>query len=211
MHEFKTIKQNSVSEIIEKKSKFIGQAFYVENKLEAEDVIKQIRKKYSDAKHNCYAYAILENNSVITKSNDDGEPASTAGIPILNAIQETGLVNVLVIVTRYFGGILLGTGGLVRAYTKATTQAIQQAEITEKEIGYKVKLITDYNKIEKLKYYLKQNLCSIIDVVYLEKIELIVEVNENTKKEMEENTIKANEMFENLEILENKYINKKTI
>lgn len=211
MHEFKTIKQNSETEIIEKKSKFIGQAYYVETKIEAEEIIKQIRKKYSDAKHNCYAYSILENNSIITKSNDDGEPSSTAGIPILNAIQENELVNVLVVVTRYFGGILLGTGGLVRAYTKATMQAIQEANITEKEIGYKVKIITDYNKIEKLKYYLKQNLCSIIDVVYLEKIQLIVEVNEKMKKELEENTIKANEMFEKLEILENKYIPKMPI
>ena len=208
MQELKTIKKNTISEIIEKKSKFIGQVFYVENKTEAEEIIKQIRKKYSDAKHNCYAYAILEKNNVITNSHNDGEPASTAGIPILNAIQELGLVNVLVIVTRYFGGILLGTGGLVRAYTKATTQAIQKAEIIEKELGYEVKFVTDYNKVEKLKYYLKQNLCSIIDVVYLEKIELIAEVNEKTKIEIEKNNIKTNEMFENVKILKIKYINK---
>lgn len=210
MQELKTIEQNSMSEIIEKKSKFIGQAFYVENKAEAEEIIKQTRKKYSDAKHNCYAYAILENNTVITKSNDDGEPTSTAGIPILNAIQEIGLVNVLVIVTRYFGGILLGTGGLVRAYTKSTTQAIQNAGIVEKELGYRIKFVTDYNKIEKLKYYLKQNLCNIIDVIYLEKIELIAEINEKTKIAIEENNINTNEMFEKAEILENKYINRTT-
>ena len=211
MQEFKTIKQNSVSEIIEKKSKFIGHIFYTEHKSEAEEIIKQIKKKYSDARHNCYAYAILENNSVITKSSDDGEPASTAGIPILSAIQENGLVNVLVIVTRYFGGILLGTGGLVRAYTKATTEAIQNAGIIEKELGYKIKFATDYNKLEKIKYYLKQNLCSIIDVIYLEKIELIAEVNEKTKIEIEKNNINTNEMFEKAEILENKYINKTPI
>ncbi len=210
MQELKTIEQNSMSEIIEKKSKFIGQAFYVENKAEAEEIIKQIRKKYSDAKHNCYAYAILENNTVITKSNDDGEPTSTAGIPILNAIQEIGLVNVLVIVTRYFGGILLGTGGLVRAYTKSTTQAIQNAGVVEKELGYRIKFVTDYNKIEKLKYYLKQNLCNIIDVIYLEKIELIAEINEKTKIAIEENNINTNEMFEKAKILENKYINRIT-
>lgn len=210
MQEFKTIKQNSMSEIIEKKSKFIGQAFYVETRAEAEEIIKQIRKKYSDAKHNCYAYAILENNTVITKSNDDGEPASTAGIPILNAIQEKGLVNVLVVVTRYFGGILLGTGGLARAYTKSTTQAIQNAGILEKEIGYIIKFVTDYNKIEKLKYYLKQNLCNIIDVIYLEKIELIAEINKKTKLAIKENNINTNEMFEKAEILENKYINRIT-
>lgn len=208
MQELKTIKQNSEIEIIEKKSRFIGQAFYVQSKAEAEEIIKQTRKKYSDAKHNCYSYVILEKNTVITKSNDDAEPAGTAGIPILTAIQEMGLVNVLVIVTRYFGGILLGTGGLVRAYTKATTQAIQSAQIIEKELGYEMKFVTDYNKLEKLKYYLRQSLCNIIDVVYLEKIELIAEVNEKTKIQIEENNINKNEMFEKSQILENKYITK---
>lgn len=211
MQELKTIRQNSISELIEKKSKFIGQAFCVESKLEAEEIIRQTKKKYSDAKHNCYAYVILENNNVITKSNDDGEPSSTAGIPILNTIQEMGIMNILVIVTRYFGGILLGTGGLVRAYTKATTLAIQNAGTVEKELGFKVKFETDYNKIEKLKYYLKQNLCNTINVIYLEKIELIAEVNEKTKKEIEEKNINSNEMFEKAEILESKYINRISI
>ena len=209
MQKLKTIKNNSIVEIIEKKSKFIGQAFYVETKQEAEEIIKTTKKKYSDAKHNCYAYSILEDNSIITKSTDDGEPTSTAGIPILNAIQENELTNILVIVTRYFGGILLGTGGLVRAYTKATTEAIKNANITQKEIGYKIKFVTDYNKLEQLKYYLKQNLCSIIDVTYLEKIEVIAEVTENIKKEVEENNIKKDEMFNGVEILETKYIDTK--
>lgn len=209
MQEFRTIKNNSIVEIIEKKSKFIGQVFYVETKQEAEEIIKTIKKKYSDAKHNCYAYSILEDNSIITKSTDDGEPTSTAGIPILNAIQENHLTNILVIVTRYFGGILLGTGGLVRAYTKATTEAIKNANITQKEIGYKIKFVTDYNKLEQLKYYLKLNLCSIIDVTYLEKIEVIAEVTENIKKEVEENSIKKEEMFNSVEILETKYIDTK--
>ena len=209
MQKLKTIKNNSIVEIIEKKSKFIGQAFYVETKQEAEEIIKTIKKKYSDAKHNCYAYSILEDNSIITKSTDDGEPTSTAGIPILNAIQENQLTNTLVIVTRYFGGILLGTGGLVRAYTKATTEAIKNANITQKEIGYKIKFVTDYNKLEQLKYYLKQNLCSITDVTYLEKIEVIAEVTENIKKEVEENNIKKEEMFNSVEILETKYIDTK--
>ena len=210
MQKLKTIKNNSIVEIIEKKSKFIGQAFYVETKQEAEEIIKTTKKKYSDAKHNCYAYSILEDNSIITKSTDDGEPTSTAGIPILNAIQENELTNILVIVTRYFGGILLGTGGLVRAYTKATTEAIKNANITQKEIGYKIKFVTDYNKLEQLKYYLKQNLCSITDVTYLEKIEVIAEVTENIKKEVEENNIKKDEMFNSVEILETKYIDTKT-
>ena len=102
MNELKTINKNSISEIIEKKSKFIGQVYYVETKLEAEKIIKSMKKKYSDAKHNCYAYSVLENESIITKSSDDGEPSSTAGMPILNVIKENNLTNVLIIVTRYF-------------------------------------------------------------------------------------------------------------
>ena len=210
MQELKTIKNNGIAEIIEKKSKFIGQAFYVENKEKAEEIIKEIRKKYSDARHNCYAYSILEENTESTKSSDDGEPAGTAGMPILNVIKENNLKNILVIVTRYFGGILLGTGGLVRCYTMDTTKKIKNAIIVEKEIGYKIKFVTNYNKQEELKYYLKQNLCNIIDTTYLEKIEIIAEISEKVKKEIEENLVKKDKMYECAEILETKYIEKRT-
>ena len=211
MEDIKTIKNNSVSEIIEKKSKFIGQAFYVETKSEAETIIKDIKKKYSDAKHNCYAYSILENEQIITKSSDDGEPSGTAGMPILNSIKENKITNVLVFVTRYFGGILLGTGGLVRCYTKATTDAIKNANIIQKEIGYKIKFVTDYSKIEQLKYYLKQNSCNIMEIIYLEKIELIAEVSEKIKKDLEKNSLIKETMFKTAEILERKYIANQTI
>ena len=206
MQRFKTINKEGLSKIIEKKSQFIGQAFYVESKEEAEEIIKQVKKNYSDARHNCYAYIILEDNNLITKSNDDGEPSGTAGIPILNTIKDKDLVNILVIVTRYFGGILLGTGGLARAYSKATIESIENAEIIEKEKGYIVKFLTDYNRIEKLKYYLSKNTCNIVDVVYLEKIELIAEVDEKIKIEIEND--KTKDFFESVEILENRYIQK---
>lgn len=210
MQELKTIKNNGIAEIIEKKSKFIGQAFYVESKEKAEEIIKETRKKYSGARHNCYAYSILEENTESTKSSDDGEPAGTAGMPILNVIKENNLKNILVIVTRYFGGILLGTGGLVRCYTKATTESIKNASVVEKEIGYEIKFVTNYNKQEELKYYLKQNLCNIIDTTYLEKIEIIAEISEKVKKEIEENIVKKDKMYECAEILETKYIEKRT-
>lgn len=211
MQGFKTIKNNGIAEIVEKKSKFIGQAFYIESKEQAEEIIKETRKKYSDAKHNCYAYCILEGNTESTKSSDDGEPAGTAGMPILNVIKENRLKNILVIVTRYFGGILLGTGGLVRCYTRSTTESINNAIIIEKEIGYKIKFVTNYNKQEELKYYLKQNLCNIIKITYLEKIEIIAEISEKIKKEIEENIIKKDKMYECAEILETRYIEKKEI
>ena len=120
MQEFFTIKENVLAEIVEKKSKFIANLFYIESQQEAEKIIKQIKKKYYDARHNCIAYRVIENDSVIEKSSDDGEPSGTAGAPMLNILQKNNLCNVLVVVTRYFGGILLGTGGLVRAYSNCS-------------------------------------------------------------------------------------------
>ena len=119
MEEYKTIQKEESVEIIEKKSRFIGQAFMVETTEQAEEILKQVKRKYYDAKHNCYAYRILEKEQILQRSSDDGEPSSTAGAPILNVLEKNKLVNVLIIVTRYFGGILLGTGGLVKAYSEA--------------------------------------------------------------------------------------------
>ena len=117
---YNTIKENASYEIVEKKSKFIGNVFYVESKEEAEKIIKEQKKKYHDARHNCWAYRVLDDNNVVEKSSDDGEPSGTAGAPMLNILSKENIVNTLVIVTRYFGGILLGTGGLVKAYSEST-------------------------------------------------------------------------------------------
>ena len=115
MEEFYTVKENIETEIIEKKSRFIANIFYIESIDEAENIIKSIKKKHYNARHNCYAYRIIQNGKIIDRFSDDGEPSSTAGAPILNILVKKNLVNVLIVVTRYFGGILLGTGGLVRA------------------------------------------------------------------------------------------------
>lgn len=131
---YKTISENVCAEIVEKKSKFIANLYYIKSKDEAEEIINSIRKKYYDARHNCYAYSVLdEDNKLFTKASDDGEPQGTAGMPMLDIINKKELVNVLVIVTRYFGGILLGTGGLVRAYSEATLKAIEEAEFVNEE------------------------------------------------------------------------------
>ena len=126
MEEFVTIKDNVQFELVEKKSRFIANLFYVESTQEAENVIKEIRKKYYDAKHNCIAYRIIENGRIVEKASDDGEPSGTAGAPMLNILQKNNLANVLIIVTRYFGGILLGTGGLVRAYSARFIRSIRK-------------------------------------------------------------------------------------
>ena len=130
---FNSIKENVSGEIIEKKSRFIANIFYIESESEAEDIIKEIKKEYYDARHNCFAYIIDREN--ISKFSDDGEPSGTAGVPILNILKGRNLSNILVIVTRYFGGTLLGTGGLVRAYSDATIEALKNADIITKIYG----------------------------------------------------------------------------
>ena len=130
---YKTINQNASSEIVEKKSRFIANLFYVETKQEAEEKLQEIRKKYYDAKHHCYAYSILEDGKITNKMSDDGEPSGTAGMPILNVIVKKELVNIIAIVTRYFGGTLLGTGGLVKAYSDATIKAIDNTSFVKIE------------------------------------------------------------------------------
>lgn len=207
MQTFKALKSNVSAEIIEKKSKFIAHIFYVESSEEAEKYIKQIKKKYNDARHNCFAYAVeTDNDGILVKYNDDGEPQGTAGAPILKLILEQGLSNTLVIVTRYFGGILLGTGGLVRAYTEATEKALEQAEIIEKSKGYEAKIQVDYNYVEPLKYYLEKRDIKIIKIEYLEKIEIIIEVLKELSQEFENNYTNTNFKIEKYETIKEKFV-----
>ena len=148
-----TIKKSAEAEIIEKKSKFIGEVFYIETVQEAEEKLREINKKYHDAKHHCFAYRVMEQEKIIEKCSDDGEPSGTAGAPMLQNIKKNDLINVIVIVTRYFGGILLGTGGLVRAYSKATNDSLEKAEIIEIKKGERIQLTILYRDLQFIKYY----------------------------------------------------------
>lgn len=206
MIEFKTINTESTGIIIEKKSKFIANIIPVSSKEEAENRIKDIKKKYADAKHNCYAYCVLQEESRITKSSDDGEPSGTAGMPILKVITEKNLCNVLVVVTRYFGGILLGTGGLTRAYTDSTLEAIKNADIVNKQMGYEIKLEILYADLNYFKYYIEQNKGKIININYLENIELIVDVKEKNKDEITNNTSEIGNKIQKIIKISKKHI-----
>lgn len=210
MEKFKTIRNNEVSEIEEKRSKFIASIFYVETIDEVENAIKQVKKKYHDAKHNCYAYIINEKGNILKRFSDDGEPSGTAGSPILNTIEKNNLYNVLIIVTRYFGGILLGTGGLVRAYTEAATKSIEKAGVVEQELGYEIEIAITYQDFEKLKYYCNKNNIDITNIEYKENIICKIEL---TNDEM--NKLLSDNMYENrgtnilkYNILKEKYIRK---
>lgn len=185
MEKFKTISNNAEAEIVEKKSKFIAHIFYVETPEEAESYIKEMKKKYHDARHNVFAYAIeTGDGGIAVKYNDDGEPQGTAGAPILKIILEQGLSNILVVVTRYFGGILLGTGGLVRAYSQATIKALESTKIVNKKKGYQVKIITAYDQMEQFNYYANKNNLKVVKIEYLENIEITVEVSDELLNEI---------------------------
>ena len=193
MKEYNTIEKQETSELVEKKSKFIANIFYVSTTQEAEEKLEQIRKKYYDARHNCYAYRVIEDGNIIDRSSDDGEPSGTAGAPMLNILKKENLCNVLVIVTRYFGGILLGTGGLVRAYSQSTQE------------GYVAILEVEYKDLEKLRYFCKKKEIKIIDIKYLENVSVKLEFK---KEEKEVFMSKENLNFDylNYKIIQEKFI-----
>ncbi|MBR2704147.1 MAG: YigZ family protein [Clostridia bacterium] len=186
MEKFKTIVEDSVSaELVEKKSKFIANLFFVSSVEEAENKIKELKKKYFDARHNCSAYIINDNNEITKKSSDDGEPSGTAGAPMLEILEKNNLANVLVVVTRYFGGILLGTGGLVRAYSDSLKLAIEKATWATQEHGFEMNVYLDYSDIENFKYYCGKHDIKIIDTEYLDSVDCKIELNDNEKALLE--------------------------
>ena len=180
---FLTIQEEKLEEeIVEKKSKFIATLCYIKNEEQANNLIKDIKKQYHDARHNCFAYRVMTESGVVERFSDDGEPSGTAGGPMLNILGKNNLCNVLVVVTRYFGGILLGTGGLVRAYSDATIKVINSATIARETIGLEAEIEIEYAQLEGFKYYCNKNNIRIVNVVYEDNIKCYVEV---TKEELE--------------------------
>ena len=151
-------------------------------------IINNLKKKYYDAKHNCFAFCVLdENDNLIEKCSDDGEPSGTAGAPILNVIKKNNLNNVLIVVTRYFGGILLGTGGLTRVYSATANKAIEDGIIVKQEKGLELLVEIEYADNEKFKYYCEKNKINIIDTQYGETIFYKIEINDEEYKNMIQN------------------------
>lgn len=169
---YDTVYTGGVGEIVEKKSRFIAQVFPVKTEEEVMQLLETTRKKYWDARHNCYAF-ILGADGGISRCSDDGEPSGTAGRPILEVLSKRGLKDVLVIVTRYFGGTLLGTGGLVRAYSQAAQAGLMESCIITKQAGYRITVDTDYNGIGKLQYAVAQLGASVLDTSYTDKVQMV--------------------------------------
>ena len=168
MEQYKTVLEGGTGEIVEKKSRFIAT---VKNEEEALAFLEEMRKKYWDARHNCYAYSIGKNRE-FTRCSDDGEPSGTAGRPMLDVILGEDIYNVAVVVTRYFGGVLLGTGGLVRAYSKAVQEGLAGSLVIEKKKGISLKVTTDYTGIGKIQYIAGERQIPILDSEYTDKVVL---------------------------------------
>lgn len=159
----------------EKRSRFIAGVWPVQSEEEAAERIDHIRKKYYDARHHCTAY-IIGRNREITRCSDDGEPSGTAGKPILEVLLGAGVTNVVAVVTRYFGGTLLGTGGLVRAYTQATKEALANAVIARMCYGVKLTICTDYTDVGKVQYFLGSEQIAVAQSRYTDKVELDIQI-----------------------------------
>lgn len=176
MEEYLAVIEGGQGEIIEKKSRFIGYTAAVEAEEEAGAFIESIKKKHYDARHNCYAYSIGTGSQPVLRFSDDGEPQGTAGKPILEVIQGSGVRNVCIVVTRYFGGTLLGTGGLVRAYTDAAKAGLEASVIRLKRQLVEAEITTEYTDLGKLQYLIENTDAEIIDTLYTDKVVLKLHV-----------------------------------
>lgn len=169
LDQYKTVLEGGTGEITEKKSRFIATVRPVSSEEEALAFLEETRKKYWDARHNCYAYSVGMNREY-TRCSDDGEPSGTAGRPMLDVILGEDIYNVAVVVTRYFGGVLLGTGGLVRAYSKAVQEGFRESRIIEKKHGICLTVTTDYTGIGKIQYIAGERGIPVLGSEYTDKV-----------------------------------------
>ena len=181
LKQYKTVYQGREAEIIEKKSRFIATVKPVHSEEEALAFIESMKKKYWNATHNCFAYVIGEQFQV-QRCSDDGEPSGTAGKPMLDVLLGEEIHDVAVVVTRYFGGTLLGTGGLVRAYSGATKAGLEASLVITKKHGQKLTIDTDYTGLGKIQYILGQRGLTILNSIYTDKVALEVLLPEDDIK-----------------------------
>lgn len=183
-----TVKGSAESKFVEKKSEFIGYVKRVENEDEAKKFIEDIKNIHKQATHNVYAY-VLGKNKDIQRYSDDGEPQGTAGIPILEIIKKTKISDCVIVVTRYFGGILLGASGLIRAYSKAASEAVENAGIVEKVNGIKIEVIIDYDMLGKFQYMCEQNKWHIENIIYEDKVKMLFNFETDKKESFKQKII----------------------
>ncbi|WP_164218324.1 YigZ family protein [Virgibacillus sp. YIM 98842] len=184
LQSYYTVKKEGMDEIIIQKSRFIGYVRRVETEEAAQHFIQEIKKKHADATHNCSAYMIGENDQ-IQKANDDGEPSGTAGVPMLEVLKKQKLKDTAVVVTRYFGGIKLGAGGLIRAYGNTTSQAIKTTGVVKRQLMQGFSITVDYTLLGKLENELRKSEYILETINYMDKVECIVYVESGKEKEFQ--------------------------
>ncbi|XBG81060.1 YigZ family protein [Enterococcus cecorum] len=200
-----TIYQNGEHQIEIKKSKFICHLFRIENEEQAKEYIAKIKKEHYKANHNCSAYMLGENFE-IQRSSDDGEPSGTVGVPMLEVLKKNQLQNTLAIVTRYFGGIKLGAGGLIRAYSTSVSEALKEIGIVQGKLQQILDIIIDYPQLGKLQNYLENEQIAIQEIDYLEQITVKVAIDINQCESFQNALI---DLFNNqlsIQILDQKYV-----
>lgn len=171
--EYKTVLNGAAAEIEEKKSRFIASVKPVTTEEEAVDFINALKSRYWDATHNVYAYYIVGNN-MVQRFSDDGEPSGTAGIPVLEVIKRMGVQDLVIVVTRYFGGTLLGAAGLIRAYSKAASQGIEAAGIVKRQLCIETSIVIEYGLFGKIQSMLHSEGYTIKNIIYEQDVEIIV-------------------------------------
>lgn len=182
MADYKTVKGEACAAIYEKKSEFIGYINHVKSENEAVDFLNKIRKKHYDANHHCYAYIIKDEN--IVRQSDDGEPSKTAGMPILEVLRHSGLEDVIIVVTRYFGGTLLGTGGLVRAYTEGAKAAVNAAEILSYSLCVDLSIDVDYSLYDRIVTVCQNCGGKIVDTQFTDKVSITIRMLSGTQQKL---------------------------
>lgn len=201
MHAYHIVYEGGSDEIVEKKSRFIAQVFPIATEEEAAARIEAIRKQYWDARHHCHAF-VLGANYEISRCSDDGEPSGTAGRPILEVLTGQDIHDALIVVTRYFGGTLLGTGGLVRAYSRAAQAGLHASRIIVRQPGRKMVVHTDYNGVGKLQYIIANLELPVLDTLYTDAVEIVVLAPEEKKEQVVKEVTEATAGQAEIEISE---------
>ncbi len=199
LNNYLTILSVASAEITEKKSKFIAQIMPVDSEEEALEKVEEVRKQNRDARHNVFSYRIVNGPE---RASDDGEPSGTAGVPILDILRGAKLQNVLVVVTRYFGGILLGTGGLVKAYTDSTKEALKNATVVEKILQKKYEIEIPYSYNDKIVHFCKNNDYKIVDTKYEENAKLYIAVKNEFAEKFEKEIADLSNREANIKVVE---------
>lgn len=193
--------QTYTGEIVEKKSRFIANVRKVENEAEAVAFIEEMKKRYYDARHNCSAF-VVGPGAELTRCSDDGEPSGTAGRPMLEVLLGSEIRGICAVVTRYFGGTLLGTGGLVRAYTQALQEALAGCPTAMMQYGKRIQIDTDYNGIGKILYFMGQEGLTQESSEYTDKVQLVVLVPGNMADRFCKEIVEMTAGRSNVEVLE---------